>query len=134
MIIPEPERGVVSEHLNEMVIAKSIARVVRRLPWIVDMSAGPFQEKVTYGRRGHVSGVVLRHTASGASAIEISVVIAEKALLEAFSPISVRASDLDTVPMLLRLAAQLRMVIYHTVQDLGLSVLTEIDVSIDDIR
>ena len=134
MIIPEPERGVVSEHLNEMVIAKSIARVVRRLPWIVDMSAGPLQEKVTYGRRGHVSGVVLRHTASGASAIEISVVIAEKALLEAFSPISVRTSDLDTVPMLLRLAAQLRMVIYHTVQDLGLSVLTEIDVSIDDIR
>jgi len=134
MIIPEPERGVVSEHLNEMVIAKSIARVVRRLPWIADMSAGPLQEKVTYGRRGHVSGVVLRHTASGASAIEISVVIAEKSLLEAFSPISVRTSDLDTVPTLLRLAAQLRMVIYHTVQDLGLSVLTEIDVSIDDIK
>lgn len=134
MIIPEPGAGVVSEHLNEMAIAKSIARVVRRLPWIVDMSAGPFQEKVTYGRKGHVRGVVLRHTASGASAIEISVVIAEKALLDAFSPASVRTSDLDTVPILLRLADQLRVVVYHTTQDLGLSVLTEIDVSIDDIR
>lgn len=142
MVIPRPDGSVrdrqkpevISKHLNEMIIAKSIARVVRRLPWVVDMSAGPFQEKITYGRGGHVNGVVLRHTASGASAIEIGVVIAEKALLEAFSPTSVRTSDLDIVPLLLRLADQLRVVVYHTTQDLGLSVLTEIDVSIDDIR
>jgi hypothetical protein len=142
MTIPKPggavrdmqKPKVISEHLNKMAIAKGIARVVRRLPWIVDMSAGPFQEKVTYGRRGHVSGVVLRHTTSGACTIEISVVIAQRALLEAFSPTSVRTSDLDTVPLLLRLADQLRVVVYHTAQDLGLSMLTEIDVSIDDIR
>lgn len=142
MIIPRPDGSVrdrqkpevISKILNEMVIAKSIARVVRRLPWVVDMSAGPFQEKVTYGRREHVSGVVLRHTVSGASAIEIGVVIAEKALLEACSPTSMRTPELDTVPLLLRLAEQLRIVVYKTTQDLGLSVLTEIDVSIDDIR
>lgn len=126
--------GVNSEHLNKMAIAKSIARVVRRLPWIVEMSAGPLQEKATYGQRGHVSGVVLRDTTSEACAIEISVVIAEKALLEAFTPTSVRTSDLDIVPLLLRLADQLRVVVYHTAQDLGMSMLTEIDVSIDDIR
>lgn len=126
--------GVVSEHLNEMVIAKSIAQVVLRLAWIVDMSAGPFQGKATYGRGGRVNGVVLRHTASGAAAVEISVVIAEKTLLEAFSPISEKSSDLDTVPILLRLADQLRYEVYHTAQALGLPVFTEIDVNIDDVR
>jgi hypothetical protein len=144
MTIPKPDGivrdmqkpEVVSEHLNKMVIAKSIAQVVQRLPWIADMSAGSFQEKVTRGRGGRVSGVVLRYTELGASAVEVSVVIAEKALFEAeaLSPTSEQSSDLDTVPILLRLADQLRVVIYHTTQDLGLSMPTEIDVSIDDIR
>jgi hypothetical protein len=144
MTIPKPDGivrdmqkpGVVSEHLNNMVIAKGIAQVVQRLPWIADMSAGSFQEKVTRGRGGRVSGVVLRYTELGVSAVEVSVVIAEKALFEAeaLSPTSEQSSDLDTVPILLRLADQLRVVIYHTTQDLGLSVPTEIDVSIDDIR
>jgi hypothetical protein len=144
MIIPRPDGivrdmqkpGVVSEYLNNLVIAKSIAQVVLRLPWIADMSAGSFQEKVTYGRGGHVSGVVLRYTELGASAVEVGVVIAEKVLFEAeaLSPASERSSNLETVPILLRLANQLRSVIYHTTQDLGLSVITEINVSIDDIR
>jgi hypothetical protein len=144
MIIPKPDGmvrdtqkpAVVSEHLNNMVIARSIVQVVRSVPWIVDMSAGSFQEKVTYGRGECVSGVVLRYTELGAFAVEVGVVIAERALFEAevFSPASERSSDLNAVPKLLRLAEQLRAVIYHRTLDLGLSALTKIDVSIDDIR
>jgi hypothetical protein len=128
------EPGIISEHLNNIVIAKSIVQTVLCLPWIADISADPCQEKVTYGRGGHVSGVVLRYTELGALAIEVSVVMAEKALLEALSPTSEQSPDLDTVPLLLRFAEQLRAVIYHTAQDLSLSALTKIDVSIDDIR
>lgn len=142
MIIPRPDStvrdmqksGVISEHLNNIVIAKSIAQAVLRLPWIADISAGSCQEKVTYDRGGRVSGVVLRYTESGALAVEVSVVMAEKALLAVLSPTSEQTSDLNTVPLLLRFAEQLRVVIYHTAQDLGLSMLAKIDVSIDDIR
>jgi len=126
--------GGILEHLNNIVIAKSIAQAVLRLPWIADISAGSCQEKVTYGRGGRVSGVALRYTESEALAVEVSVVMAEKALLAVLPPASEQSSDLDTVPLLLRFAEQLRAVIYHTAQDLGLSVLTKIDISIDDIR
>lgn len=142
MITPEPESiaidihkpGVASAHLSEIVIAKSITQAVLRLAWIVDMSAGPFQGKATYGLRERVNGVVLRHTESWVSAVEISVVMAEKALLEVFPFASERSAAPGTAPTLLRLADQLRVVVYQTAQALGLSELTTVDVSIDDIR
>ena len=142
MIISRPDSivrdmqkpGIISEHLNNIVIAKGIARAVQRLPWIADMSAGSCQEKVTYGRRERVSGVVLRYTELGAPAVEVGVVIAEKALLEALPPTAEQLSNLDIVPILLRFAEQLRVVISHTAQGLGLPALAKIDVSIDDIR
>jgi hypothetical protein len=128
------KQGVISEHPDEMVIAKSIAQAVECLPWITDMSTGSFQEKITYGRGGHVSGVILRDTKSGTSAVEVGVIVAEKALIVARSLPAQQHSGQDTVPLLLRLADQLRTVIYRTALDLGLSTLTKIDISIDDIR
>jgi hypothetical protein len=134
MALQLQQPGVASEHLSDLVIAKSIAQGVLCLAGIVEMSTSPLQTKATYGRGERVNGVVLRHTTGGACAVEISVVIAEKILLEAVSLCSEQSSALVGTPTLLRLADQIRVAVSHTAQALGWWGLTTVDVSIDDTR
>ncbi len=127
----------VSEQVNDIVLARAIAQAVRDIPWVVDMSSGPFNVEATYGSgEERVIGVVLRHAALGPLFVEVHVVVAETALLEVSGTASLSDTSFnsDEVPLLARLANQARAAVYHTIFDMDLLVPIVVDVAIDDIQ
>lgn len=126
-----PTVMAVSEHLSDMDIANAIVNAVRGIPGVLEMGQGLFAKVATHGPGKHIAGIALQHPAPDALSVKVHVVLDEATFVEALSDVS---SDLDNTPILLRFTNQIRSVVYHTIEHLGLPVPTMVDVTIDDIR
>ena len=126
-----PTAQMVTEQMNDMVIANAIAHAIRGVPGVLDMSQGLFAKAATYGPGKRIAGIVLRHDAPGELSVEVHVVLDETTFIKALSDLSSSASD---TPILLRFTGMIRVVVVQTFEHLGLPAPTMVDVTIDDIR
>jgi len=126
-----PTVQMVTEQMNDMVIANAIAHAIRGMPGVLDMGQGLFAKAATYGPGRHIAGIILRRPAPGELSVEIHVVLDEATFIEALSDVSASASD---TPILLRFTGMIRVVVVQTFEHLGLPAPTMVDVTIDDIR
>ena len=126
-----PTMQMVTEQINEMVIANAIAHAIRAIPGVLDMGQGLFAKAATYGPGKHIPGIVLRRLAPGELSVDIHVVLDEATFFEALTDVS---SGADDTPILLRFTSMIRVVIVQTFEHLGLPAPTTVDVTIDDIR
>lgn len=122
---------MVSEHMNDMVIAKAIARAIRGIPGVLDMGQGLFAKAATYGPRKHIVGIVLRRVALEDLAVEVHVILDEVTFINTLLDAT---SSSGNTPILLHFADLIRVVVSQTFGHLGLPTPTIVDVTIDDIR
>src|SRR6266566_856213 len=99
-----PTAQMVTEQMNDMVIANAIAHAIRGMPGVLDMGQGLFAKAATYGPGRHVSGIVLQHPTPESLSVEVHVVLEEASFIKAYSEISGSdtSSSSGTTPMLLR--------------------------------
>jgi len=126
-----PTAHVVSGHLSDMDIANAMVHAIRAVPGVLEMGHGLFAKAATYGPGKHIAGIALQHPTSGDLAVEVHVVLDERLLNTALSEVS---SSSETTPIMLRWTDQVRAVVSHTLEQLGLPEPLTIDVTIDDIR
>ena len=122
---------LVSGHLSDTDIANAIVLAIRAVPGVLEMGQGVFAKVFTYGPGKHVAGIALGHPTPHELSVEVHVVLDERLLTTALADVSTGS---ETTPILLRCSEQIRAVVSHTLQQLGLPVPLMIDVTIDDIR
>jgi len=126
-----PSAPLVSGHLSDTDIAHAMVHAIRAVPGVLEMGQGLFARAATYGPGKHIAGIALQHPTPGDLAVEVHVVLDERLLNTALSDESSRS---ETTPILLRCTDQVRAVVSHTLEQLGLPMPLMIDVTIDDIR
>lgn len=131
------------ERMSDITLARAIARAVRDVPGVVDLSPGYFALAATYGGAGQrVTGVVVRHLARDAVALEIHVVLssAPREVSHGSSTSDVESGRAPsgkraaTPASLMSIAGEIRSVVFRTAHDMGTPFLTKVDVLIDDLR
>ena len=120
-----------SGHLRDTDIATALVQAIRAVPGVLEMGQGVFARVATYGPGTHIAGIALAHPTPATLAVEVHVVLEERVLSTALADAS---SSSETTPILLRWSDQVRAVISHTLEQLGMPVPLMVDVTIDDIR
>ena len=126
-----PPAQLVSGRLSDTDIANAIVHAIRAIPGVLEMGQGLFARAATYGPGKHIVGIALQHPTPGELSVEVHVVLDERFLNTALADAS---SHSETTPILLRCSDQVRAVVSHTLEQLGVPVPTMVDVTIDDIR
>jgi hypothetical protein len=126
----------VPEHLSDMALAHAIVHAIRAIPGVLDMGQGVLVKAATYGPGKHVVGVVFHHPTPDARSVEVHIVLEEALFSKASSDVSRpdASSRTEITPMVLRMTDQIRAVVFHTFEHLGLPAPTTVDATIDDIR
>jgi uncharacterized alkaline shock family protein YloU len=126
---------------SDLIIAKAIATAVRMTPGVVDLSPGFLALAATYGPNERVVGVVVRHTAPHATAVEVHVTVAMEAATaipttEAQGGVSSVAAKLEPPEsaVLTHVADHVREAVYRAMRDLHVATPSAVDVFIDDIQ
>jgi len=120
-----------SGHLRDTDIATALVHAIRAVPGVLEMGQGVFARVATYGPGTHIAGIVLAHPTPAELAVEVHVILDERVLSTALAEAS---SSAETPPLLLRWSDQVRAVVSHTLEQLGMPVPTLVDVTIDDLR
>ena len=126
-----PSAHLVSGRLSDTDIANALVHAIRAIPGVLEMGQGLFARAATYGPGTHIAGIALAHPSPGELAVEVHVVLDERLLTTALAEVSSRS---ETTPILLRCTDQVRAVVSHTLEQLGVPAPTMVDVTIDDIR
>jgi uncharacterized alkaline shock family protein YloU len=117
--------------MPDMVLADAIAHAIGAVPGVAGLGQGLFAKAATYGPGKHIAGVVLQHLAPGELSVEIHVVLDEAACMKALSEL---APGPTKTPILLRFTESIRNTVSQTLEHLGLSAPSAVNVTIDDIR
>jgi hypothetical protein len=126
-----PTAPVVSGQLSDTDIAQAMVQAIGAVPGVLEMGQGVFARTATYGPGKRITGIALGHPTPGDLSVEVHVVLDERVLTTALADAS---SSAETTPILLRWSEQVRAVVFHTLEQLGVAVPTMVDVTIDDIR
>ncbi len=134
--VQEPSSRTTPEHLSDTLIAEAVVHATRSVPGVFDMGEGLFAKAITFGPGKRVPGVVIYHPTTDSLSVEVHVVLDNATFTRAYSELagSDTQSRSGATPVLLRFTDQVRTVLIHTLQDLGLPDSTLVDVTIDDIR
>jgi len=122
---------MVSGQLRDTDIAAAIVRAIGAVPGVLEMGQGLFAKAATYGPGKHVAGIAIGHPTPHELVVEVHVVLDERLLEKALAE---GDASSETTPILLRYSEQVRAVVSHTLEQLGVPVPLKIDVTIDDIR
>ncbi len=144
MLHPDPESGAVEAQAlpslvvpmpSDLELAKSIAAAICEVPAVLGMGPGRFAQAATYGPGERVMGVVLRHPAPTALAIEAHVVLDERMLVQTLSSVSPSDgfSGSEHTPIVVRVADRIRAVVFQTVHRFGGPGPITVDVVVDDL-
>lgn len=144
MLHSDPDSGAVEAQVlpslvvpmpSDLELAKSVAAAIRGVPGVLDMGPGMFAQAATYGPGERVMGVVLRHPAPAALAIEAHVVLDERMLVQTLSSVSPSdgPSGSEHTPIVVRVADRIRAVVFQTVHQFGVPGPITVDVVVDDL-
>jgi hypothetical protein len=122
---------LMSGNLSDTDIAHALVLAIRAVPGVLEMGHGVFAQAATYGPGKRIVGIALGHPTADDLSVEVHVVLDERVLHTALSDVAARS---ETTPLLLRCSEQVRAVVSHTLEQLGVPVPLMIDVTIDDIR
>lgn len=124
------------ERVSDIALASDVAQAVRKVPGVVDLSAGHVALAATYGSGQRVTGVVVHHLSQDEVVLEVHVILSEAHCTTVSSGAASRSagSDSDGFGLLNDMASRIRGVVYDVVKDMPSLVLVRADVLIDDLR
>lgn len=132
------QRTFALEQTSDITIARAIARAVRTVAGVVDLSPGRAALAATYGSGQRVIGIAVHHPTLDQVVFEIHVVLSEDQGREALSDTTQRTvkRDVEGPGLLVEIASRIREMVYQTLQDVDVVSRDHmsVDVLIDDLR
>jgi len=121
-----------------VVLAQTVAHAASTVPGVADVRSSRADLVATYGPHTRVSGVTFTHPAPGKLAVEVHIIVSHAAIsvisvADAASGRNATALRAQSMPVLLRIASQVRGAVYSTLRGYGAR-LSAVDVSIDDLQ
>jgi len=124
-----------TEQFSDIAVASAIARTVRRVPGVVDLSPGLVTQSATYGIGERVSGVVIHHLAQHKVVLEIHVLLSEAYCKATACDAGRRgaAHECGALNVLDAIAAHIREAVNASAAAMPLPMVVRADVLIDDL-
>lgn len=124
-----------AEWVSDVALASAVARAVRTVPGVVDLSPGLVVPRVTYGAGERVPGIVVHHPAPDAVVLEIHVFLSEAdcGVAGTATTHSAAAGDSESLNALRGIATHIRETVYAAVRDVPSAPVVRADVLIDDL-
>ena len=124
-----------AEWVSDVALASAVARAVRTVPGVVDLSPGLVIQRATYGAGERVTGIVVHHPAPDAVVLEIHVFLSEADCGVAGPGIahSGAARHSEALDALRRIATNIRETVHAAVRDMLPPAVVRADVLIDDL-
>jgi len=134
----QPESAVAphfAERLSDITIASAVARAVRTVPGVVDLSPGVVVPRATFGAGERVTGIVVHHPAPNVIVLEIHVLLSEARCNTAAADVAKPGAGRDAAALnvLQGIAAHIRETVHAAVQGMVAPIVVRADVVIDDL-